>query len=237
MNDRDQTALQTPEQWARFFSAFTHELRTPIASLRMLADLLTDAPQSHLGDAERRYMENIRDVAQDLQGLIGDAAELSRLASGREQVRPTEVAPEELVDEVESAVRPRAWEKGIALTHSLDPALPRLFRTDSTHLRRMLTLLLEATVSQAKSDVFFRLDIEGADLHAVLSSDGQPFSDAMLQEIFEPFGDGGRILRQRGGRSLTLPLAEGLARALGGTLRAGNRGERPTFDLTLPPAS
>src|SRR5206468_3942948 len=46
MNDRDQerTYLQTPEQWARFLSSFVHELRTPLASSRMLVDLLAESP-------------------------------------------------------------------------------------------------------------------------------------------------------------------------------------------------
>ena len=51
--------MQTPEQWIRFVSAFVHELRTPLASFRMLADLLAEAPQAHLGtpktpEAEKR---------------------------------------------------------------------------------------------------------------------------------------------------------------------------------------
>jgi len=62
MNDRDRTYLQTPEQWTRFLSAFVHELQTPLASFRMLADLLAEAPQGHLGAQERRYSENIREV-------------------------------------------------------------------------------------------------------------------------------------------------------------------------------
>jgi signal transduction histidine kinase len=234
MSDQDQTCLQSPEQWALFVSAFIHELRTPIASLRMLADLLADAPQSHLGEPERRYLENLREVVQDIQGLVGDAAELSRLVSGREQTRSAEVALEPLIEEVERVVRPRAWEGGIAITHSLDPALPKHFRTDPDHLRRILTLLLGAIVGQARSEVFFRLDLEGTDLRAVLSSDGQPFSEAALHAALEPFSEAARTLRQRGGRSLALPLSRELVRALGGTLRVGNRGDRPTFDLSLP---
>src|SRR6185295_6408464 len=120
MNDPVRTYLQTPEQWTRFLSAFVHELRTPIASLRMLADLLTEAPKGHLGDQEKRYAEHIRDVVQDIQSLVGEVADLGRLLDGRIQIRPETVVLEQLVDKVEEAVRPRAWEGGIALTHSLD---------------------------------------------------------------------------------------------------------------------
>jgi len=236
MNDRDQerTYLQTPEQWARFLSSFVHELRTPLASSRMLVDLLAESPPVRAGQQERRYAENLREVVQDLQALVGDAAELARLVGGRAQVRPDDAALETIVEEVEEAVRPRAWEGGIAVTDSLDPALPPRFRTDPDRLRQLLVLLLGAAVSHAKSEVFFRLDIAEGGLHAVASSDGAPFPEEARPALFEPFHDGVRSSRSRGGRSLALPLASELARALGGSLAAENRGGRPAFVLSLP---
>jgi signal transduction histidine kinase len=235
--DQDRAYLQTPEQWVRFLSSFTHELRTPIASLRMLADLMAEAPSGRLGDPEKRYAENIREVVHDIQALVGEAADLGRLLAGRVQVRPEQVSLEQLVDKVEEAVRPRAWERGIAVKDSLDPALPRDFQADPDRLRQALTFLLGAAVSHARSEVFFRLDADDGDLRVVISSDGPAFEAASLAAFFEPFDDGARVGRQRGGRSLALPLANELARALGGTLRASNRGGRPTFELSLPSAA
>jgi signal transduction histidine kinase len=234
MKDQDLTYLRTPEQWARFLSGLVHEIRTPLASFRMLADLLADAPPGRLGDPERRYCENIREVAQDIQALVGDVGELARLRGGRVVIRSDEVALEGLVDQVEAAVRPRAWEEGIAITDSLDPALPKVFRTDPDRLRQALVSLLGAAVSHARSEVFFRLDIDATGLHIVLSSDGAPFPEAEPQAVFEPFYEGFRAPRKRGGHSLALPLASELTRVLGGRLRAENRGGRPTFDLSLP---
>ena len=234
MTDRDRTYLQTPEQWTRFLSAFTHELRTPLASLRMLAELLAGMPQGLPGAQERRYAENIQEVVQDIQGLLSDVAELARLMAGRVQVRPSDVVLTTVVEQVREAARPRAWELGIAMTDSLDPALPRFFRADPDLLRQALTLLLGAAVSQAESEVFFRLDFDDGDLRVVISSDGPAFPEAAADTLFEPFDDGARAVRQRGGRCLALPLAKEMARTLGGMLQAGNRGGRPTFDLALP---
>jgi signal transduction histidine kinase len=236
ITDRDQTNMQTQDQWTRFLSALTHELRTPLASLRMLAELLASAPQGHLGAQEKRYAENIQEVVQDIQSLVGDVAELARLLAGRVQPRTDEVALEKLLDQVKESVRPWAWERGIALTDSVDPALPQLLRLDPDRLRQALTLLLGAAVSHAESEVFFRLDLDGGNLRVVISSNGPPFQEAALQALFEPF-DNSVGARRRGGRSLALPLANELAQVLGGTLRAGNRGGKPTFDLSLPAAA
>lgn len=236
MTDLERTYLQTPEQWTRFLSALVHELRTPLASLRMLTELLTGPGQAHLGDTEKRYLGNMEEVIRSLQGVVGDVGELARLLGGRSQARPADVLLGELVEQAEEAVRPRAWEAGIALTDSLDPALPRSFRTDAERLRRALTLLLGAAVDHAESEVFLRLDVGERDLRVVLSSDGPPFPEASLAALFEPFDGSIPAVRGRGNRGLALPLASELTRTLGGTLRADNRGGRPTFHLSLPAA-
>ncbi|MES1240007.1 MAG: HAMP domain-containing sensor histidine kinase [Acidobacteriota bacterium] len=233
MTERERTYLQTPEQWTRFLSAFSHELRTPLASLRMLAELLETTHRDHPSGQERRYAENIQKVVSDLQGLVGDVSDLARLLAGRVQVRLSDAPLQTVVEQVKEAARPQAWERGIAVMDSFDPALPQTFRTDPDLLRQVLTLLLAGAVGQAASEVFFRLDFDDGDLRVILSSDGPPFPDAAA-ELFEPFGEGSRTSRQHGGRSLGLPRAQEMTRALGGTLQAGNRGGRPTFDLFLP---
>jgi signal transduction histidine kinase len=236
MKDEDPIYLQTPEQWTAFLSALVHELRTPIASFRILADLLVEDPQGALNGQKRRYAENLREVVQDIDSLVGEVGELARLLAGRVVLRPGEVVLEQLVDQVEETVRARAWENGIALTDSLDPALPRLFRTDPDRLRQALVLLLGAVVRNARSEVLFRLESEGGSLRAVLSSDGPPFPEGSLPSLFAPFHNGVRTSRPYGGHSLALPLANELARVLGGALRAENRQGRPAFVLSLPAA-
>lgn len=236
VSDKDRPYLQTQEQWTSFLSDLVHELRTPIASFRILTDLLAEAPPSRLGDQERRYAENIRDVAQDIQALLGDVGELARLLAGRLALRPREVVLEQLVDQVEEAVRTRAWENGVAITDSLDPALPSRFHTDPDRLREVLVLLLGTVAGNARSEVLFRLEGQDGNLRAVLSSDGPPFPEETLATLFAPFQDGVRAARARGGRSLSLPLANELARFLGGTLRAENREGKPAFVLLLPAA-
>lgn len=234
---QDRTYLQTPEQWTRFLAAFVHEIRTPLASFRMLADLLVEAPPSPLGDPQKRYTENMREVSQDIQALVGEVAELALLLDGRAVVRPVEFALEPLVDQVEEAVRPLAWERGIAVSDSLAPALPKLFRTDPDRLRQALTLLLGVAVGKARSEAFLQLDAAGPDLRIIISSDGPPLSEGRLRAPFEPFQDGIRSGRARGGGSLALPLANELARALTGSLLAENREGKTVFELSIPSMS
>jgi signal transduction histidine kinase len=234
MNDRRH--LLTPEQWTRFLADLVHELRTPVASLRMVADLLAETPSGHRGAPQQRYSENVQTVVQEIQNLLGDVGELSRLLEGRRALRPEAVDLKQLVDQAEDAVRTQAWEAGIALTDSLDPALPRLLRTDPELLRKLLGLLLAASVSYAQSEVLLRLDIDEGAVRAVVSSDGHPFPEPVPPDLFAPFQPALRLNRQRAGPPLAPPPAASLARLLGGTLRGVNRGGRPAFELSLPAA-
>lgn len=235
MPDSERPYLQTAEQWTQFLSAVSHELRTPLASLRMLAELLIEKRPDHLEAPERRYAEGIQKVVSDLNGFVGDFAEFARMLADRVQLHPVNVRLRELAEEVTAVVRPKARERGIVVTESLDVAPSTTFRTDLDLLRRPLTSLLEGAVGNAASEVFFRLSLDDGELRVIISSDGTPFP-VTAAEIFEPLGEGSRTSRQHGGRSLALSLARETARTLGGKLEAGNRGGRPTFDLSLPAA-
>jgi hypothetical protein len=65
-----------------------------------------------------------------LQTPVGEVAELALLLDGRAILRPVEFALEPLVDQVEVEVRPLAWERGVALSDSLAPAVPVAGRLD-----------------------------------------------------------------------------------------------------------
>ena len=72
-----------------FLANMSQELRTPLNSIIGFSDVLQGIDS--LTDKQRRYAENIQEVVQDIQTLVGDVAELSRLLGGRAPVRPGEV--------------------------------------------------------------------------------------------------------------------------------------------------
>jgi K+-sensing histidine kinase KdpD len=145
----------------------------------------------------------------------------------------------EVVRRSEESIHDQAWEAGIAVTSFVDPALPETFPTDSARLLRLLSLLLDGGVSQARTEVFLRVEAEPGSLRLSVSSDGAPFPEPTPHQIFEPYDPSALALRKRRGRTLALPLARALARALGGRLDLDNPRGRPTFllHLPLPPAA
>ncbi|HEY0784181.1 MAG TPA: HAMP domain-containing sensor histidine kinase [Thermoanaerobaculia bacterium] len=233
VSDPRRPYLETTEQWASFLSAFVHELRTPIASLKILGELMQGSPALG-GERERLFLENMQKVVRDLLALVGDAGELGRLIARKATVRSEAVDLGAIFEGVEETLRPRAWDSGIGLQVALGPETADPIHTDRELLRRMLTLLVGAAVQHARSEVVVRADVDGGRLSIVAASDGSPLPDPAATALFQPFGDGQRSAREHGGGSLTLPLANEVALALGGVLRAENRGKRPAFVLELP---
>lgn len=237
MNEQEPTYWQQPEHWARFFSAFIHEIRTPIASLGILAELLADSTAGGRNDATR-YAERIGDVVQDMQAMTVEVSELSRLITGRTPAQePTTVELGQVVARVEAAVLPRATERNVTLALTSLAATPRALHLDAGRLVQALTLLVGVAVGQARTEARCLITLDADVLRAEISSDGMPIPDAVLPSYFAPFEDGGHSPRAKGGQSLALPLARELVRFLGGALAAANSEGRPAFALSVPAGS
>ncbi len=168
--DPERSSEPGSKRRARFLSALVHEVRTPLASSCTLIELLAALPEVRAAEKEKLYVDGLRQVMRDVQLLLDDVAELARLLGGRIELKPGDVSPAALVAEVEDALRPQAWERGVSLSHSLGSTLPPLVRAGAERLRQLLALLLGATVGHARSAVLSRLDAESGRWRAVLSS-------------------------------------------------------------------
>ena len=87
-------------------AAVSHDLRTPLTSLRLLADAIEDDLVDR--DTRRRYLEQMSLHISSLSALIEDLFELSRLEAGDIQWSVQQVALDELVEETVEAMRPQA---------------------------------------------------------------------------------------------------------------------------------
>ena len=122
----------------------SHDLRSPVASIRAMAEALEDGIVDDQADIDR-YHEAIRREAVRLGLLVDDLFELSRISSGS---RPAdqELTPfTELVDEVLAAVQPAAHQKGVTVDSRL--VLDRNPQVPSSDLRRVLRNLLDNAVA------------------------------------------------------------------------------------------
>jgi len=218
-----------------FVANASHELKTPVAAVRALAEtLLTALPDDP--EAGRRFAERIGREAERLDALTRDLLDLSRVERGTLDVEPVDLVG--LVKEVVGGYADRAEERRIKLSTELGPGVA--LRGDRAQLGLLLSNLIDNALryTPAKGAVCVRLD--AAESRAVLqvTDTGQGIPAGELSRVFERFYrvDKARA-RQTGGTGLGLAIVRHVAEVHGGTVRVDSElGRGSTFTVTLPVA-
>jgi two-component system phosphate regulon sensor histidine kinase PhoR len=218
-----------------FVANASHELKTPVAAVRALAEtLLTALPDDP--EAGRRFAERIGREAERLDLLTRDLLDLSRVERGALDVEPVDLVG--LVKEVVGGYADRAEERRIKLRTEVEPGVA--LRGDRAQLGLLLSNLIDNALryTPAKGAVCVRLN--AAESRAVLQvhDTGQGIPAGELSRVFERFYrvDKARA-RQTGGTGLGLAIVRHVAEAHGGTVRVDSElGRGSTFTVALPVA-
>jgi two-component system, OmpR family, phosphate regulon sensor histidine kinase PhoR len=216
-----------------FVANASHELKTPVAAVRALAEtLLTALPDDP--EAGRRFAVRIGREAERLDVLARDLLDLSRVERGILDVEPVDLVG--LTKEVVGGYADRAEERRIKLATELQPNVA--MRGDRAQLGLLLSNLIDNALryTPAKGTVWVRLEAsEGkAALQVADTGDGIPASE--LPRVFERFYrvDKARA-RQTGGTGLGLAIVRHVADAHGGTVGVDSElGRGTTFTVSLP---
>jgi signal transduction histidine kinase len=220
-----------------FFRNVTHELRTPITAILLVAEVIR-GPE--LGDQQRRRLgDRIERSARSLMRLVDQVLDLSRLEAQRLELLREAVSLETLVREVIEALEIEAEAKSVRLWASVGRDVPAIVLTDATQLRQILVNVIGNAVKFTEAGhIEVRLGHDAKrDLVTVDVIDtGVGITDEDRAQLFEPFARGRATAHRFPGTGLGLVLSRRLARALGGDLllvkTAPGKGSR--FRLTLP---
>lgn len=215
----------------RFVSDASHELRSPVASIRAHAEVALAHPGATTAAelAETVLAEDLR-----VQRLVEDLLLLARVDEGSLELHRRQVDLDDLV--FEEANRLRA-ETALAIDTSAVSAARVLADPDS--LRRVLRNLGDNAARHARSRLAFALASSAAGARLTVEDDGPGIPVADRERIFERFVrlDDARA-RDNGGSGLGLAIVGELVAATGGTVRvveSGLGGAR--FEITLPSLS
>jgi signal transduction histidine kinase len=217
-------------------AAVSHDLRTPLTSLRVVIEALGDGIVQDQQTATR-YLAGARQQVRQLETLIEDLFELSRLDAGAPRLDRNAVSVAALVDEAVEGVRVQAEAAGIRLTTQGDRDLPYV-EVDAQRIGRVLLNLLinairhtpsggEIVVVARHQDDAVRISVR--DTGAGIAADDLP-------HIFESFYRGEKSRsRRHGGAGLGLAIARGLVEAHGGCIGVESEpGAGTTMSFTLP---
>jgi two-component system, OmpR family, sensor histidine kinase KdpD len=211
---------------AAILSSLSHELKSPIASLRAGLTALT-APQAGLQPEQRDLLRDLDGQASRLDRLVGDMLALSRLEAGLELERePIRFA--DLVGTALHQLRPDLKDRDVTL--EIDEDLPPV-EVDELQVGRVLTNLIENANEWAPAGGKIAVGASANEdrLTAWVENDGPAIAPNDLDRVFETFWT-----RRARGSGLGLAIAKRVVEAHGGTIRAENRRRGPRFTFTLP---
>jgi signal transduction histidine kinase len=222
-------------QQANFLSAVTHELKSPLASIRLFVETLQMREVS--AEKRTRYLNNVRADVDRLEGLVDNVLAVARLDSGRFVVHTAEGDLKRDLVDLTQVVREELAHKDLAfeLVVSDDSVKARY---DRGVLRTVMRNLLEnAAKYGGKAPVQLRLSAQAPWAVLDVADQGIGLAPEELERIFEKFYRvGDEMVRQSEGTGLGLYLARELLRQSGGEISAHSPGlgHGTTFRVRLP---
>ena len=232
----DQTESRRVEEVRRDFVAnISHELKTPVGALALLAETMEEAADDP--DAVRRFASRMRQEASRLTYLVQDLITLSRIQAAEPVPDPNPVDLGAVVVEVLDRCRMKASARGIELAESCDEGLAVL--GDEDLLVTALRNLVENAVaySPEKTRVVVSATRDGVNAAQISVADqGIGIPERDLERIFERFYrvDPARS-RATGGTGLGLAIVKHVVAAHGGKVTVWSKeGVGSTFTLRLP---
>jgi two-component system, OmpR family, sensor histidine kinase SenX3 len=232
----DQTESRRVEEVRRDFVAnISHELKTPVGALALLAETMEEAADDP--EAVRRFAGRMRQEASRLTYLVQDLITLSRIQAAEPVPDPHPVELAAVVAEVLDRCRMKATARGIELTWSCDEGLAVL--GDEDLLVTALRNLVENAVaySPEKTRVMVSANRDGASAGLISVADqGIGIPERDLERIFERFYrvDPARS-RATGGTGLGLAIVKHVVAAHSGKVTVWSKeGVGSTFTLRLP---
>lgn len=201
------------------FAAISHDLRTPLASIRVMIEAMTDGVVTDEATRARYYGLASLEV-QRLSLLIDDLFELTTIDSGELRLRIETLRIEDIVAEAVDVFRPQVERAGITLAFEAGPAVG-LVEADPQRLSRVLYNLLQNAVRHTPHDgtIAIRMErIEGA-VQVVVADSGEGIAPEDEPFVFDRFYRGDRARRREAaGSGLGLSIARGIIEAHGGRI-------------------
>ncbi|MEX2552589.1 MAG: ATP-binding protein [Actinomycetota bacterium] len=202
---------------AAVFSAVTHDLKTPITSIKASVDSLMDIDEARLGDGGvRELLEGISTDADRLNRLVGNVLDLARVKAGAMDLHLVEVDILELLGVVLNRIRP--FTNGTMIEVKTAPYLPEV-KVDVIQMDHVLTNILENAVRfsppRSAVEVDVKVQMDAVEIKVVDHGPGIPNHERA--HVLEPFY---RLSRDSAtqGSGLGLAIVSAMVTAHGGHL-------------------
>ena len=212
----------------------SHDLRNPVAAVKMLSAAVLRAGDRNT-EANAENIALMCQAAEQMDALIRDLLDVSRLDAGGLRVDPEAIDARELIVESLKTLAPLAEEQSIHFVTELPASLPKVL-ADRERIQQALSNLVGNAIkfTPAGGTITVRAETAPESVEVSISDTGKGISPDDLPRVFERYWQSDRTVRH--GAGLGLPIAKGIVEAHGGRIwieSSADAGTRVTFELPI----
>ena len=232
---KDVTQLRQQDEIKRgVVRTVSHQLNTPLTSVRMAIHLLLGEKVGALNEKQAELLMSAREDSDRLHEILDSLLDLSRFEAGKARMEFRALSPRAIVMEAVDSVSRTAQDRGVALLADVSDDLPDVW-VDTTRIGHAFGNLLSNALKHTSAGGRVALTAEADDawVRFQVSDTGEGIPEAFLTRIFEPFF---RVPGRRNetGAGLGLAIVKEIVEAHGGTVGAESReGKGARFWFTL----
>jgi two-component system, NtrC family, sensor histidine kinase KinB len=234
---QDVTLLRDREKaHSHLIATLSHELKTPLTSLRIAAELLEETIGGGLPPRAREIFTTLQEDVARLQMIASDLLDASRSSAARIAVERRPILLDEVVSEIGRPLAMQAREKGITL-ELRRPEHPLPIWGDPIKLPWVITNLVGNALRYTPAGGRITIDLseEDSTVRVIVSDTGCGIEGRALERIFEPYAQAGASPGQAGSAGLGLYITKEIVEAHNGRIFVTSGvGAGTTFTVEIP---
>ncbi|MEK6755405.1 MAG: ATP-binding protein [Bacteroidota bacterium] len=222
---------------SEFMATVSHELRTPLTSINMAVDILSQEVLGQVNERQRDMLSTAKDDCERLTKLVQELLDLSRLESGKYEMKRESVNLRVVIDEALKPLRLQFREKGIQLETDISPTTPEV-PGDQQQLSWVIANLVSNALRYTPENgkVTIHSDIENDSVRVSVADSGRGIPADSVEMIFDKFVQVKQATDSTPGSvGLGLAIAKEVVEAHGGRIWVESIvGKGSTFYFTIP---
>jgi len=219
-----------------FIATVSHELKTPISSIKMSLKLLEDERVGAVNNEQKQLLQNIDDDARRLLQITGELLDAAQIETGKIQLNFGSTHPKNIVNYAMQAVKSLAEQKEISIVVSCPENLPNVM-ADLDKTTWVLINLLSNAIKYSPSKSIIELNVSKKGNNALefsVKDHGQGIDTKYLSRIFERYFKVPGADAEKTGTGLGLAIAKDFIEAQGGAIGVESEtGDGSRFYFTL----
>lgn len=224
-----------------FLSSMSHEIRTPMNAIIGLDNIALHDP--NISEHTRDELEKIGSSARHLLALINDILDMSRIESGRMELKKEEFDFREMLDQISVIINGQCEDKGLDFICRKVEPLDEYFTGDALRLRQVIINILGNSVKFTDAPGTVTFTVEQSDdneesrmLHFTMQDTGIGMDESFIPKLFEAFSQEDATTTNRyGGSGLGMALTKNMVDLMGGNIEVeSEKGRGTTFRVNIP---